>query len=448
MTVTSSLDHISTKLLQIAKLAKEAPNMVFTTLAHHIDVEMLREAYRCTRKDGATGVDKQTAEEFAENLEHNLQSLLNRLRSGAYKAPPVRRVMIPKGDGTKTRPIGIPTFEDKVLQRAVIMILEAIYEQDFLNCSYGFRRGRSAHQAIQALWSGMMKMKGGWVIEVDIKDFFGTLKFQELRCFLDQRVRDGVIRRLIDKWLAAGVLEDGRIMRPEAGTPQGGVVSPLLANIYLHEVMDKWFDRVVRPRLRGRAMMVRYADDIVCVFARRDDAARVMDVLPKRFGKYGLTLHPDKTRLVPFMQPRRSLGASKETTNELKTFDFLGFTHFWGISRKGNWTVVRKTAANRLRRAIKGIYDWCKDNRHARTIEQHEALKLKMSGHYGYYGITGNFRSLSHFYVQVRQIWQKWLHRRSQRRRMYWDRFANLLKLYPLPPPRVVHSSVKLVAKP
>lgn len=326
MTKTSSLNNISTKLLQIAKLAREAPDMVFTTLAHHIDTELLKEAYRRTRKDGATGVDKQTAAEYAVNLEDNLQSLLSRFKTGAYKAPPVRRVLIPKGDGKKTRPIGVPTFEDKVLQRAISMVLEAVYEQDFLNCSYGFRPGRSPHQAVEALWKGLMDMKGGWVLEVDIKDFFGTLKFEDLRGFLDQRVRDGVIRRTINKWLKAGVLENGSIMHPEAGTPQGGVASPLLANIYLHEVMDKWFDTIVQPRLRGQAFMVRYADDIVCVFSNEEDARRVMEVLPKRFSKYGLTLHPEKTRLLQFRRPPRKSGGKPDRGDGPGTFDFLGFT--------------------------------------------------------------------------------------------------------------------------
>lgn len=448
MTETSSLNNISTKQLQIAMLAKEAPNMVFTTLAHHIDAELLREAHRRTRKDGAAGVDKQKAAGYAVNLEENLDSLLSRLKTGAYKAPPVRRVLIPKADGTKTRPIGVPTFEDKVLQRAITMVLEPIYEQDFLNCSYGFRPGRSPHQAVDALKTGLMEMKGGWVLEVDIKDFFGTLKFEDLRAFLDQRVRDGVIRRTIDKWLKAGVLEAGRVVHPEAGTPQGGVVSPLLVNIYLHEVMDKWFHEVVKPRLQGRTFMVRYADDIVCVFSKEEDARKVLDVLSKRLNKYGLALHPEKTRLLKFHRPPWGSRSFPESKGGPGTFDFLGFTFFWGVSRKGNWIVTQKTAGSRMKRAVKVIYEWCRKNRHAKVAEQHETLRLKLNGHYGYFGITGNYRSLFRFHRQVERVWQKWLSRRSQRRTLNWDRFLRLLKRYPLPPPKVVHSAVRLAANP
>jgi group II intron reverse transcriptase/maturase len=257
--------------------------MVFTTLAHHIDMDFLGEAYRRTRKDGAAGVDGQTAADYAGKLEENLRSLLERFKSGRYEAPPVRRVHIPKGDGTKTRPIGIPTFEDKVLQRAVTMVLEAVYEQDFLDCSYGFRPNRSAHEALQTLWEGTMEMHGGWVLEMDIQGFFDSLDHQHLRGFLDQRVRDGVLRRAIDKWLKAGVLEDGAVVHKEGGTPQGGVVSPLLANVYLHEVLDRWFEADVKPRLKGRGFLIRYADDAVMVFSLESDARKVMTVLAKRF---------------------------------------------------------------------------------------------------------------------------------------------------------------------
>ena len=303
MTETPDSNPVSTKLERIAKLAREAPGMAFKTLAHHIDIDWLREAYRRTRKDGATGVDGQTAEEYAANLEDNLRSLLDRAKSGTYRAPPVRRVHIPKGSGAETRPIGIPTFEDKVLQRAVAMVLEAVYEQDFLDCSYGFRPGRSAHQALDTVWNETMRTAGGWVLEVDMRKFFDTIDHGHMREILRRRVLDGVLLRLIGKWLNAGVLEDGGITYPDAGTPQGGVISPILANIYLHEVLDVWFDREVKPRLSGKATLVRYADDAVLFFANEQDARKVMAVLPKRFGKYGLTLHPEKTRLVEFRRP-------------------------------------------------------------------------------------------------------------------------------------------------
>jgi len=262
---------VTTKLERIAKMAKEIRGAPLTTLAHHMDVDWLREAYRRTRKDGARGVDGQSAEQYAERLEENLRSLLERAKSGTYRAPPVRRVNIPKGDGSQTRPIGIPTFEDKVLQRAVTMLLEAIYETSFYDFSYGFRPGRSAHQACEALWKATMTMGGGWVLEVDIKGFFDTLVHEQLRTILHQRVRDGVILRLIGKWLNAGVMEGLSFHRPDAGPPQGGVISPLFANIYLHEVLDEWFVNEVRPRLHGAATLVRYADD--CAPRRRGKEA-------------------------------------------------------------------------------------------------------------------------------------------------------------------------------
>jgi len=426
---------VSTRLQRIAELARESPGMAFTTLAHHVDIGFLRAAHDLTRKDGAVGVDGQTAEAYAADLEGNLRSLLDRFKSGSYYAPPVRRVHIPKGDGTKTRPIGIPTFEDKVLQRAVAMVVEAVYEQDFLECSYGFRPGKSAHQALEALWRGTMKMNGGWVVEVDIRSFFDTLDPSHLRAFLDRRVRDGVLRRSIDKWLKAGVLEGGRVTRPEAGTPQGGVISPLLANIYLHEVMDGWFRDEVQPRLGGRSFMVRYADDLVIVCEREGDARRVLEVLPKRFGKYGLELHPEKTRLVWFGRPK-----TEDDEPGPGSFDFLGFTHHWGKSRTGKWVVKRKTAGSRLSRALKAVRTWLRSHRHMKVAEQHRMLSRKLQGHYAYYGITGNARALGSFLRQVEREWRKWLSRRSQRAALPWERFSQILSRYRLPPIRVVHS--------
>src|SRR5262245_8794165 len=434
---TSCPENVSTKLQRIAELAKKAPKMVLTTLAHHIDVEFLAEAYRRTRKDGATGVDGRSAADWTANLEGNLQSLHDRFKTGTYHAPPVRRAHIPKGDGSRTRPIGIPTFEDKVLQRAVTMVLEAVYEQEFLACSYGFRPGRSAHQALQRLWEATTEMRGGVVLEADIQGFFDNLVPAHLRSFLDQRVRDGVIRRAIDKWLKAGVLEEGCIIHPDTGTPQGGVISPLLANIYLHEVLDKWFEAEVVPRLQGRAVLIRYADDFVIVFSSENDARRVMDVLAKRFAKYGLTLHPEKTRLVHFDRPR---GGVANSGTRPGTFDLLGFTHYWGRSFRGWWIVKRQTARTRLSRALKRVSEWCRRNRHRPVVEQQQALNRKLRGHYGYYGITTNFPALRRFKEEVQCIWRKWLDRRSQRARMNWERFHLLLRRYPLLPAQVMHS--------
>lgn len=432
---SSRPDTISPKLRRIAKLARESPQMVLTTLSHYIDTEFLEEAYRRTRKDGAVGVDGQTAAEYAAELQGNLQSLLDRFKSGAYHAPPVRRVHIPKGDGTKTRPIGVPAFEDKILQRAVTMVLEAVYEEDFLDCSYGFRPQRSAHQALHALWDGLMKMGGGWVLDVDVKSFFDTIDPEHLRGFLDQRVRDGVLRRTIGKWLKAGVLEGGQVSYPDLGTPQGGVVSPLLANIYLHEVLDKWLVQEAAPRMMGPVFLVRYADDfvIVCKFER--DARRILGVLPKRLERFGLTMHPEKTRLVDFRRPPMRQGGPRRGA-----FDLLGFTFFWGKSRKNRWTVRRKTAKDRFNRALKRCADWCRRNRHRPIKEQHEKLCMALKGHDAYYGITGNAPALELLRHKVERIWRTWLDRRSREARMTWEKFKRLLGRYPLPRARVVHS--------
>lgn len=438
---------ISTRLQRVADLARQTPKMTLTSLAHHIDVEFLREAYRRTRKDAAAGVDGQTAAEYALELETRLPALLDGLKSGTYRAPSVRRVHIPKGKG-KTRPIGIPTFEDKVLQRAVVRVLEAVYEQDFLNCSYGFRPGRSAHQALEALWQGTMQRHGGWVLEADIQSFFDTLDHGHLRTILDQRVRDGVLRRVIGKWLHAGVLENGWVSHPETGTPQGGVISPLLANIYLHEVLDQWFETEIKPRLEGEAFLIRYADDFVIVFSRQDEARRVLAALPKRFAKYGLKLHPEKTRLVQFRRPPyRPRGKSSQPTERPGSFDLLGFTHYWGVSRRGYWTVKRKTAKDRLQRALRRIARWCREHRHDPVAEQHWMLGLKLRGHYGYYGITGNAACLQSCCHEVERIWRRWLCRRSRKARLPWDAFQRLLQRYPLPRPVVVHSISRQAAR-
>jgi group II intron reverse transcriptase/maturase len=438
---TSDLDHTSTKQRRIAELARQMPGAVLRTLAHHIDYEWLCEAYRRTRKDGAAGVDGQTATEYAANLEANLRVLLERAKSGDYQAPPVRRVHIPKGNGAETRPIGIPTFEDKVLQRAVAMVLEAVYEQDFLDCSHGFRPGRSPHSALDALWKVVMAMGGGWVVEVDIRKFFDTLDQRHLQGIVRQRIQDGVLVRLIGKWLNAGVMAEGQLSYPDAGTPQGGVISPLLANIYLHEVVDTWFERDVRPRLSGRGELIRYADDLVMVFASEADARRVLAVLPQRFARYGLTVHPEKTRLLWFGDPRRSGG------REPGSFDFLGFTHYWGRSRRGGWVVKRKTASGRFTRALGRVAEWCQRHMHEPLRRQHAALTKKLRGHYGYYGITGNAVALGRFLYEVQRRWHWALARRSQRG-MTWDRFNRLLEVFRLPPPRVMHSALRTGANP
>jgi RNA-directed DNA polymerase len=428
MASASKLGTVSTRRQRIAALAQQSPPMGFTSLAYFIDLDWLRAAYQRTRKDGATGVDGQTAAEYAANLEKNLQALLDRAKSGTYRAPPVQRVHIPKGTGSETRPLGIPTFEDKVLQRAVVMALEPIYEQDFLPCSYGFRAGRSAHQALQELWQQTMRVNGGWVLEVDIRKFFDTLDHAHLRELLRQRIRDGVLLRLIDKWLKAGVLEEGCLTHPEAGTPQGGVISPLLANIFLHHVLDVWFETEVKPRLKGHSFLIRYADDFVIGFANEADARRVLEVLPKRMARFGLTSTPP---------PRDASGPGTQPG----TFDLLGFRHYWGRSWRGNWVVKRQTMPSRFGRALRKIALWCRVCRHLSIAEQHQALSLKLRGHYAYFGITGNYEALHRFRDAVRRLWRRWLSRRSgDYSTMAWDDFAAVLQSYPLPPAQVVHS--------
>jgi RNA-directed DNA polymerase len=440
---------VSTKQQRIALLARQSPEMGFTSLAHLIDIDWLTEAFNRTRKDGAVGVDGQDGEDYAANLEGNLQSLLDRAKSGTYQAPPVRRVHIPKaGSATETRPLGIPTFEDKVLQRAVVMVLEAVYEQDFKDCSYGFRPGRSAHQALDSLWRQTMGIRGGWIVDVDIRKFFDTIDHSHLRDFLKRRIRDGVLLRLIGKWLNAGVLEDGCVTHPEAGSPQGGVVSPMLSNVFLHYVLDEWFEREVQPRLKGPSFLIRYADDFVMGFSCEEDARRVMDVLPKRFEKYGLTIHPDKTRLVPFERPSdASTGANSAVRTPPGTFDLLGFRHYWARSRKGPWVVKRKTSTSRFSRGLKALSEWCRTNRHQPMREQHRTLSQKLRGHFAYYGITGNSMALGRFRTATTWIWKRWLSRRRRRGgRMTWDRLNRFLKRNPLPPAIAIHSVCRPVA--
>jgi len=446
MTETPNSGSVSTKQQRIAQLAKQAPQMAFTSLNHYIDLEWLQEAYRYTRKNGAAGVDGRTARDYEVDLDSNLQRLLDRAKSGTYRAPPVRRVHIPKGTGKDTRPIGIPTFEDKVLQRAVAMVLEPIYEQDFYDCSYGFRPGRSAHHALESWWRQAMKVGGGWILEVDIRKFFDTLDHAILRDLVRHRVRDGVLLRLIGKWLKAGVFEAGQITYPDRGSPQGGVISPMLANVYLHYVLDEWFVHEVQPRMKGKAFLVRYADDFVIGFTEESDARRVMEVLPKRFGKYGLTVHPEKTRLIAFHRPS---GTSRKDSDRggPGTFDLLGFTHFWDRSRKGHWVIKRKTARSRFTRGLRAIYQWCKVNRHRPLAEQQRKLSQKLKGHYAYYGLTGNYYALCAFQSMVQRAWRKWLGRRTRDGTIPWDHFNRLLRRYPLPPAIVVHSVYRKAAK-
>jgi RNA-directed DNA polymerase len=399
-------------------------------------MDWIKEAYRLTRKDGAPGIDGVTAAIYEANLEANLRDLLDRIKSGRYRAPPVRRAYIPKADGTQ-RPLGIPTFEDKVAQRAIAMVLEAVYEQDFLPCSYGFRPGRSAHQALQTLRDAIWGQRLYWVLDIDIRKYFDSIPHAHLRSLLDQRVTDGVIRRMIDKWLKAGVVEDGHLHHTTAGSPQGGVISPCLSNVYLHYVLDEWFETEVRRRLKGKCTLVRYADDLVMAFEHSDGAKRVLTVLGKRLERYGLMLHPDKTRFVDF-RPNRP-DRMDHPTSDGTSFDFLGFTHVWGKSRNGKNMVRQVTAKSRYARALAAVTEWCRANRHQPISEQHARLSAMMRGHYAYYGVGGNGRRLRWYARQVVRIWKKWLSRRGGQRNFLWTRLTAWLRHQPLPPPRIVH---------
>ena len=430
-----SSQTVSTKLQKIATLASYQPKLTLTTLAHYIDVDWLREAFRRTRKSAAAGIDGTTAEDYAQNLDENLSNLLQRLKAGQYRAPAVRRTYIEKGGGKK-RPLGIPTVEDKVLQRAVVMILETIYEHDFYDCSYGYRPKRNAHQALESLREQLFGIKGGYVIQLDISSFFDELNHRQLHEILAARVRDGVIKRLIGKWLKAGVMENSQITLSEKGARQGCVISPILANVYLHHVLDEWFHHDVLPRMKGKAFMMRFADDAVLVFASREDAERVLEVLPKRFERFSLRLHPEKTKLVNFCRP-----SYDETQNVEKpgTVEFLGFVHYWGKSRRGFWVIKQKTQKKRLCNGIRKFTDYCKRHRHKPVAVQQYDLSLKMRGHYSYFGITGNYRALAMYYRRCRNAWYKWLSRRNNRG-ITRERFEDILARYPLPTPRIVHS--------
>ena len=393
------------------------------------------EAYRQTRKDGAVGVDGVRAADYAEHLESNLLGLIDRLKSGRYVAPPVRRHWIPKADGSQ-RPLGIPTFEDKVAQRAIVMLLEPIFEMTFKDFSYGFRRGRSAHQAVHEVREQIMNRGVCWVLDVDVSKYFDTIHHGHLRKFLDQRVTDGVVRRLLDKWLKAGVLDGHALTRNPLGTPQGGVVSPLLANIYLHYVLDEWFTDVVQPRLAGNSGLVRFCDDFVMVFRNHRDSARVRHALEKRFARFGLVLHPEKTRLVDFRFKRPAVGWHLQLPN---SFSFLGFLHVWRKSTRGKWVVGQFTDKSRLARTLRNFSDYCRRSRHRPIADQHKALSRMLSGHFAYFGITGNSRRLRNLLHKVERIWHKWLSRRSRASYITWDWFSRFLKRWPLPQPHIVH---------
>lgn len=423
---------MSPGLLKVAERAKLDPTVRFNSLAHLLDEEALKRALQRIRKGAAAGVDGITKEQYEQGLEGKLKDLHERLRTGRYRHQPIRRVHIPKASG-KTRPIGISTIEDKIVQGALREVLEAIYEQDFLPCSYGFRPQRGAHDALRALNQMAIGEGINWILEADITAFFDSVDRTKLKEMLQIRVADGSLLRLVGKCLHVGVLDGAEFDTPEEGTVQGSVISPLLGNVYLHNVLDLWFERDVQPQLRGPARLIRYADDFVMGFMWKEDAERVLELLARRMAEFGLTLHPDKTRLLPFRRPPMGQAGGKGPA----TFDFLGFTMYWRRTRKGSWMPGMKTRKASLQRALQALNDWCRRHRHEPLKEQHATLVRKLEGHFNYFGVNGNFDSLARVVHRARRVWLTWLRSRGQRVRLTWKRFEAYLKTFPLPKPTI-----------
>lgn len=420
----------SPELKRVAERAKRHPEQRILALAHLIDEPALDRAYQNLRRDAAVGVDGVTVEVYGRQLAANLQALRARLKAGQYRHQPIRRVNIPKENGT-TRPIGVSTVEDKIVQGALRDVLEAIYEQDFLPCSYGFRPRRGAHDAIRTLNQAIQRGRARYIVEADIVSFFDNIDRKMLMEMLRGRIADERLMRLVGKCLHVGVLDGERVLEPSEGTAQGSSLSPLLGNVYLHHVLDAWFEHEIRPQLRGSGELVRYADDFALCFDHEEDAAHVWGLLEQRFQSFGLTLHPKKTRSFDFRPPRQG-GQGGGTT-----FDFLGFTVHWQMTRRGNWRAAFRTRGVRLRRAIKAAADWCRGHRHEPVKEQHRSLMRKLEGHYNYFAVNGNIEALVALRFAVLRAWKKWLNRRSQNARMNRKRFAQLLRAHPIPSPRI-----------
>lgn len=419
---------VQTSLQAIAKKASEQPEYRFRNLFGMLNEEMLRDSWQFIRKNAASGVDRVSAKEYEQNLEENIHQLVEDLKRKRYRAKLVRRVLIPKGNG-KTRPLGIPATQDKLLQAAVKRLLEAIYEQDFSRCSFGYRPAIGALDAVDELTIKLQFGRYNFVVEADIKGFFDNLDHDELLKMLAERVDDKALLWLIGKWLKAGVLDtDGKTLHPETGTPQGGVISPILANVFLHYALDMWFQKVVIPHCHGQAYLIRFADDFVCAFEYEEDARRFYDVLGKRLGKFGLELSAEKTQIIPFSA--KALGIS--------SFDFLGFEFRWGKDRKGKPHVDKRTARKSLRKSQKRLSLWCKENRHRKIPELFKVLNAKLRGYYNYFGVYGNLSSLNAFYLYaVRALW-KFLNRRSQRKSYNWLGFNQLMERFDVAKPRIV----------
>ena len=431
------MQKMSTVEMQIAERARKYHDTPLTNLHNFINIDMLQQSFDMLNKHGASGVDKETWHMYNEKRDQRIAELLTAFKSGCYRAPQIRRVYIPKADG-KQRPLGLPTVEDKLLQTAINNVLTPIYEQLFYDTSYGFRPGRSQHQALEKLFKEVSFKGKRYVIDADMQNYFGSINHQHLRRFLARRIRDKVTTRMIDKWLKAGIFEAGKVTYPKEGTPQGGSISPMLSNIYLHYVLDEWFTEQIQPLLKGSSTMIRYADDYLLLFSSKSDALRVMNVLSKRLEKYGLTLHPEKTRLIDL---------ENTVKGESVTFDFLGFTHYMGTSRKGKRLLMRKTSSKKLKMSLKRLSEWIKLNRHRPVKELIGKLNQKLTGHYAYYGITFNGKGLNVFFEQVKRILYKWLNRRGGKPAWNWDKYISLItKWIPLTKPHIYHSYLK--AKP
>lgn len=433
MAEASTPQNMSPKLQKVAEIARREPNGRLFALAHLMDEAELVRAFERVRNNAAVGVDGVTKEAYKQNLDANIQDLLTRMKAKRYRHQPIRRVHIPKDKG-RTRPIGVSLIEDKVVQGAIREVLQAIYEQEFLDCSYGFRPKRSAHDAIRAIHRAAYRGEVQWVLEADVQSFFDSLSRVKLKEMLQIRIADGQMMRLIGKCLHVGILDGEEYSEPDEGTTQGSILSPLLGNVYLHYALDVWFEREVCPTLQGKAQLVRYADDFVMLFERQQDAEQVQQALHQRMAEYELTLHPDKTRLVRFETPPPSQAGGKGPGS----FDFLGFTLFWRKPRKGNrWQLGCKTRGARQRRAIRAVYDWCRSHRHQSMKEHHKALTSKLRGHINYFGVNGNSSCIGHLLYYAKHAWYKWLNRRSQRSKWTWESFGEYLKKYPLPQPRI-----------
>lgn len=426
-----------TKLALIAQRARKEPQCQFTSLAHLLDERFLAACYHRLGRDRASGLDGVTWKEYGEHLDENLRDLVTRMRAKRYKPLPAKRVYIPKDEHSK-RPLGLPALEDKIVQTGIAEIMEAIYEADFLDCSYGFRPRRGCHQAINAVDKTIMTQPINHVIDADIKAFFDSVSHPGLMKCLQVRIKDPSFLLLIQRFLKAGYFEAGQVVATEQGTPQGGNLSPMLSNIFLHYVLDLWFEKRIKRQVRGVCFLVRYADDFVCMVQYQDDAQHILEALRERFTQFDLALHPEKTRVISFGRyERQNAQRQKRKPN---TFDFLGFTHYCDRSRRGKFIVGHQTSRKKFRKKCGELNEWLKAVRNrCRVKEWWPVLKAKLTGHYQYYGISGNMRLLSRYYWLTVRLAMKWLNRRSQKHSFSWEGFEAYLKHYPLPKPRIVH---------